>query len=72
MEESSVMMVGLNENRIMQGIDVIKNSKSNLKIPKDYDVNNVSEKVTRIILSYIDYINLNVYKNLNNLIIFKI
>ena len=46
----------------MQRIDIIKNSKSNLKIPNDYDVDNVSDKVVRIILSYIDYINLNVYK----------
>ena len=55
-------MVGLNKRIMQKGIDIIKNSKSNLKIPNDYDFDNVSDKVVRIILSYIDYINLNVYK----------
>ncbi len=62
MEEGSVMMVGLNINRISQGIKIIeekqiKSEKWLLDKVQDYDVENVSEKVLRIIHSYTDYIN---------------
>ena len=66
MEEASVMMVGLNPERILQGINHLKNQKvgknRNFFIPSDYKNTNVSEKVTRIIISYIDYVNQNVWK----------
>ena len=66
MEEASVMMVGLNSERILQGIYHLDNQKTgnerNFNIPSDYKKNNVSEKVTRIIISYIDYVNHNVWK----------
>ena len=66
MEEASVMMVGLNKDRILQGIDLLKtqdrNDKRTLLKVKDYSSPNVSEKVIRIIISYIDYINRNVWK----------
>ena len=59
MEEASVMMVGLNTERVLQGIAALENNSDNasLRIVKDYDVDNVSEKVLRIIISYTDYIN---------------
>ena len=59
MEEASVMMVGLNTERVLQGIAALENNSNNasLRIVKDYDVDNVSEKVLRIIISYTDYIN---------------
>ena len=66
MEESSVMMVGLNENRIIQGIELLatqkRNSERTLFQVDDYSSSNVSEKVIRIILSYVDYVNSTVWK----------
>lgn len=61
MEEAAVMMVGLNPERILQGIKIIgkKNisvNKSN-KLVTDYDVTNVSDKIVKIIHSYVDYVN---------------
>ena len=70
MEEASVIMSGLNCDRVIQSLEIIKNQpraqKRLLKIVNDYDVDNVSEKVLRIILSYTDYINQNVWKNFNS------
>lgn len=58
MEEASVMMVGLNKERILQGIKVLESQKKNdLDLVEDYNMPNVSDKVLRIILSYTDYIN---------------
>jgi len=57
MEEATVMMVGLNKERILQGLEILEEQKEGtIKITKDYDVDNVSEKVLRIILSYTDYV----------------
>ena len=61
MEEASTMMVGLNPERILQGIEQVKNQKINnerdFRLVKDYSMPNVSSKVVRVIISYIDYIN---------------
>ncbi|MGX6980148.1 non-hydrolyzing UDP-N-acetylglucosamine 2-epimerase [Vagococcus elongatus] len=58
MEEASVMMVGLSEERIMQGLMVLATQeKETLRQVADYSMPNVSEKVLRIILSYTDYVN---------------
>lgn len=58
MEETAVMMVGLGANRILQGLEVLKGQQEDtLKQVADYQADNVSEKVLRIILSYTDYIN---------------
>ncbi|MBG9988252.1 UDP-N-acetylglucosamine 2-epimerase (non-hydrolyzing) [Aerococcaceae bacterium DSM 111176] len=58
MEEASVMMVGLNEERIMQGLEVLETQeKDTLRLVQDYSMPNVSEKVLRIIISYTDYVN---------------
>lgn len=63
MEETSVMMVGLNEERIMQGLAIIENQQVNtLRHVEDYSMPNVSEKVLRIILSYTDYINNKIWR----------
>ena len=68
-EEGSVMMVGMNLARILTSIEIIKNQNRNdlreFKIVKDYNINNVSKKIVRIIQSYTDYINRNVWKNFN-------
>jgi UDP-N-acetylglucosamine 2-epimerase (non-hydrolysing) len=61
MEEASVMMVGLNPERIMQGLAQLQSQKRgaerNFRPVADYSMPNVSEKIVRIILSYTDYIN---------------
>ena len=61
MEEASVMMVGLNSERIMQGLKIISEQKRGLERTlrpvADYSMPNVSDKVLRIIISYTDYIN---------------
>tara|TARA_R110002051_G_C8454675_1_gene457375 strand:- start:221 stop:616 length:396 start_codon:yes stop_codon:yes gene_type:complete len=61
MEEASVMMVGMNSERIMQALASLevqdRNPNRNFRQVADYSMPNVSEKVVRIILSYVDYIN---------------
>lgn len=61
MEEASVMMVGLNPERILQGLKALevqkRNPERNFREVSDYRMPNVSEKVVRIILSYVDYVN---------------
>ncbi len=61
MEEASVMMVGLNEERILQGLILLENENTkNQRIFRpvaDYSMPNVSDKVVRIIMSYTDYVN---------------
>ncbi|MGX4686672.1 non-hydrolyzing UDP-N-acetylglucosamine 2-epimerase [Vagococcus sp. JNUCC 83] len=58
MEEASVMMVGLLEERIMQGLAVLDTQDNEtLREVYDYSMPNVSDKVLRIILSYTDYVN---------------
>ncbi len=61
MEEASVMMVGLNPERIMQGLTQLQYQKRgverNFRPVADYSMPNVSEKMVRIILSYTDYVN---------------
>jgi UDP-N-acetylglucosamine 2-epimerase len=60
MEEASVMMVGLNPERIMQGLVQLqtqkRGSERNFRPVADYSMPNVSEKMVRIILSYTDYV----------------
>lgn len=65
MEEASVMMVGLNPERIMQGLMQLDEqqtaSERNFRPVSDYSMPNVSDKVVRIILSYTDYVKRVVY-----------
>jgi UDP-N-acetyl-L-fucosamine synthase len=61
MEEGAVMLVGLNWTRITEGLRILeqqpRGTQRQLHIVADYSKPNISEKVTRIILSYTDYIN---------------
>ena len=65
MEEAAVIMTGLEQDRVRQAIEAVTSERSGVgayhKIVDDYSVPNVSEKVFRIILSYTDYINRNVW-----------
>jgi len=67
MEEASVMMTGLEWQRIHEGLGVLESQPRDaerlLRIPRDYEVPNVSEKVVRIILSYTDYVHRTVWKS---------
>ncbi len=77
MEEASVMMMGLDPDRILQGLQHLQHQDISprsaqtvtrhpelvtLRPVADYSMPNVSEKVVRIILSYTDYINRVVWK----------
>ena len=61
MEEASVAMSGLSFERILQSIESIKDQdtgeKRNILLVNDYNSPNVSIKVERILISYIDYVN---------------
>lgn len=65
MEEASVIMTGLDTECVRQSLKLIlKQSESDLNslsIPADYDISNVSDKVLRIIFSYIGYVNRRVW-----------
>jgi UDP-N-acetylglucosamine 2-epimerase len=60
MEEASVMMTGLEIERILNGLDILESQprgkKRKLRLVSDYSAPNVSNKILRIIVSYTDYI----------------
>lgn len=61
MEEASVMMSGLKYSRVRQAIETVLNQSTNndrnISIINDYNLENFSHKIERIIISYIDFIN---------------
>ncbi|MBT5213953.1 MAG: UDP-N-acetylglucosamine 2-epimerase (non-hydrolyzing) [Pelagibacteraceae bacterium] len=65
MDEATVIMSGIEKKRIEESINVVTQHFKNGILPKiidDYNVDNVSQKVVKIILSYIDYVNRNVWR----------
>ncbi len=66
MEEASVMMVGLETDRVMQALQVLESqlsgSERTLRLVADYSMPNVSDKVVRIVHSYRDYVMRTVWK----------
>lgn len=60
MEEAAVMMVGLEVDRVRQGLDILnsqlRGSERGMRLVADYSIPNVSDKVLRIIHSYTDYV----------------
>lgn len=63
-DEATLIMCGYKKERVLRAVNVVisQYKKSQIHIVKDYDVNNVSQKVVRIILSYTDYINEKVWR----------
>lgn len=64
MDEGTLIMSGLNKVRVIEAVNVVtKQHRTDrvMKIVRDYDVDNVSKKVLRIIVSYSDYINRTVW-----------
>lgn len=66
MEEASVMMVGMEIDRVRQGLNILnsqlRGSERNMRLVADYSIPNVSEKVLRIIHSYTSYVKRVVWK----------
>ena len=69
MDEGTLIMCGLKKDRIIESIDVVRLHHAQSVRPfntvQDYDVENVSKKVLRIILSYTDYVNRAVWHKKN-------
>lgn len=69
MDEGTLIMSGLKSERIIDAIDVVTSqvaeNKSTIHTVTDYEADNVSKKVVRIILSYTDYINRTVWHKSN-------
>ncbi len=64
MDEGTLIMSGLKSDDIINSINIVveQSCDNSMNIVKDYDVDNVSKKIVRIIISYIDYINRTVWK----------
>lgn len=66
MEEAAAMMVGLDPERIMQGLAILadqgRGDTRTIRRPGDYSMPNVADKVVRIVHSYTDYVRRTVWK----------
>ena len=66
MDEGTLIMAGLESADVLNAIDIVtgqwQENHDVVHLVKDYDVNNVSQKVVRIIVSYVDYIRRTVWK----------
>lgn len=68
MDEGTLIMSGLKKDNVIRAINIVKSfdyNKRTFNLVKDYDVENFSKKIIKIVLSYIDYVNCKVwYKNI--------
>jgi UDP-N-acetylglucosamine 2-epimerase len=66
MEEAAVMMVGLEVERVLQGLAILEKQASGvertLRLVADYSMPNVSDKIVRIVHSYTDYVSRVIWK----------
>lgn len=69
MEEASVMMVGLDVDRVRQGIAILQNEKASndndVRMVADYSMPNVSDKVVKILQSYTNFVRQRVWREYN-------
>ena len=64
MDEGTLIMSGLQKDDVLSSIEIVlsnSSDKKNFKIVSDYDVDNFSKKILKIVHSYIDYINRTVW-----------
>ncbi|OEU64086.1 MAG: UDP-N-acetylglucosamine 2-epimerase [Desulfobacterales bacterium PC51MH44] len=65
MDEGTLIMCGLKADRVLESIDIVTSHHSKadrqFRLVQDYDTENVSKKVLRIILSYTEYVNRTVW-----------
>lgn len=61
MEEGAVMMTGMDVGLVLQALEILavqgRGEARSLNLVADYAMDNVSEKVLRLIVSYTDYVN---------------
>jgi UDP-N-acetylglucosamine 2-epimerase len=66
MDEGTLIMSGIERERVIEAVNIVINqfiyNPKSIRIINDYNVENVSIKVLRIILSYIDFVNRTVWK----------
>ncbi|MCX5855322.1 MAG: UDP-N-acetylglucosamine 2-epimerase (non-hydrolyzing) [Deltaproteobacteria bacterium] len=66
MDEGTLIMCGLKAERVLESVDIVvkqhSSDKRQFRLVQDYDTDNVSKKVLRIIVSYTDYINRTVWR----------
>jgi UDP-N-acetylglucosamine 2-epimerase (non-hydrolysing) len=63
MEEGAVMMTGFDPARVIEGLNILADqATARMRKVQDYDVPNVSEKVVRIIQSYVNHVNSTVWR----------
>ncbi|MCX7735061.1 MAG: UDP-N-acetylglucosamine 2-epimerase, partial [bacterium] len=66
MDEGTLIMTGLKKDIVLKSIEIVvsqsKLSDRSFRLVSDYDVDNFSKKVVRIVMSYTDYINRNTWK----------
>jgi UDP-N-acetylglucosamine 2-epimerase len=66
MDEGTLIMAGLKSEDVLNAINIVtqqwKENPNGIQIVDDYDVDNVSQKVVRVIVSYVDYVRRTVWK----------
>lgn len=66
MDEGTVIMSGIERERVIEAVNIVVSqfsiNRNSIRLIGDYNVENVSVKVVRIILSYIDFVNRTVWK----------
>ncbi len=65
MDEGTLIMCGLQADRVLESIEIVTahhaTAQRTFRLVQDYDVDNVSKKILRIILSYTEYVNRTVW-----------
>lgn len=62
MDEGTLIMTGLNKNKILESIEIAINPRRTFRTVPDYDIDDVSHKIIQVVQSYTDYINRTVWK----------